>query len=120
MRHTGIRMVSTVAAALVSFTAAATASAAPSSHIASPAAYSSCGSGDFCAWSGPNGTGTKKAWYICQTVSRPFSTSSGSYYNNQTGGAEAILYTTAGGQIVVNAGQEQNTDWNEITRIKTC
>jgi len=46
----------------------------------------SCPSGDFCAWSGPNYTGTKKTYYICQTV-LPFASGTGSIFNNQTGGA---------------------------------
>jgi hypothetical protein len=98
------------------------AKAAMSPASASPASYSSCIQGDFCAWSGANGTGTKKAWYICQTVTgHPFSTTNGSFYNNQTGGAPTKIYFSDGSILTVYPGVTgTGINWKTVTKIRTC
>jgi hypothetical protein len=87
---------------------------------------STCYSGDFCAWSGQNYTGTLKAWYKCQTVNgKPFSTT-GSYYNHQTGGAVTTIYRIDDNgkprpPISVPAGSKIPIfNWNYVTGIKIC
>jgi hypothetical protein len=97
--------------------AVATPTGAP---VASPASYSSCLSGDFCAYSARGGTGSKKAWYICQTVGRPFNTV-GSLYNHQTGGAVVTVYFNDGSTpFPIPAGYKFDADWRQVSKIKTC
>jgi Peptidase inhibitor family I36 len=91
----------------------------------SPQALSSCGSGDFCAWSGENYTGSFKAWYKCQTTSgSPFS-GDGSYYNHQTGGAVTTIYRIDDNgkpvpPITVPAGAKGSINWHYVSGIKIC
>jgi hypothetical protein len=98
---------------------AETATPTPAAVVA-PASYSSCLSGDFCAYSATGGKGTKKAWYKCQTVGRPFNTV-GSLYNHQTGGAVVIVYFNDGSTPMrVPAGFKFDQDWRQVSKIKTC
>ncbi|MEO9240185.1 MAG: hypothetical protein ABI418_19080 [Jatrophihabitantaceae bacterium] len=95
------------------------------SNKVTPYAYSSCGSGDFCAYSGPNGTGALKAYYICQDVV-PFTSGNGSVYNHQTGGAQTKLYkyNNGGGGIhlalTLNAGSTASWSWPNTADVRTC
>jgi hypothetical protein len=90
------------------------------SDDAVPATYSNCALQDFCAWSSQNGTGTKKAWYKCQTVGRPFDTRYGSYYNHQTDGANTVFYYTDGTHASIPPRWYGNIDWTLVTSIRIC
>ena len=89
-----------------------------------PAAYASCGSGDFCAYSGAGGTGTKRAYYKCQDVV-PFTSGQGSVSNNQTGGAQAKLYrykSSGVSYLALTLSPPNNASWSwtGTADIRTC
>ena len=107
-------------AAVGLLTPATTAVASP----AIPTSFSNCLSGDFCAYSGGDGSGTKKAYYICQDVV-PFSSGQGSVYNNQTGGAKTYLYRyrsngTTYLALTLSPGQGAAWSWVGTADIRTC
>jgi hypothetical protein len=115
------------AAALVGLSGLA-AQAAPntapeiSTTVVAPHSYSDCKLGDLCAYSGPNGTGTKKAWYICQTVKpSPFSSTDGSADNNQTGGAVMVIHNKNGTTYTLKAGYVvTGINWANVSYMVTC
>lgn len=124
MRTSTIRRTTVLAASAVAavglLTPAATAVASP----AIPASYSNCGLGDFCAYSGGNGSGTLKEYYICQDAT-PFTSGQGSVYNNQTGGAKAYLYRyrsngTTYLALTLSPGQGAAWSWVGSAYIRTC
>jgi hypothetical protein len=83
-----------------------------------PDSLTNCIGGDLCAYSNINGSGSKKAWYICQTVGRPFTTT-GSVYNNQT--ATSLIYFTDGSVYHLLPGHYLvRLDWKTVNKMKTC
>jgi hypothetical protein len=92
---------------------------------ATATAWPSCTYGDFCAYSGTSGSGTKKAYYACQNV-LPFSSGTGSFDNNQTTGTRAYLYryTSSGSTFLAYTStardQHASWSWSGTANVRTC
>lgn len=62
-----------------------------------------------------------KEYYICQTIGRPFTTTNGSLWNHQSGGAVTKVYFTDGSVLNVQAGAFYDAiNWNTVSKIRTC
>lgn len=128
VRETGGRQ---VAANVVDFPGGSVTVAVPGERYArdlrtqaQPASSADCLSGDFCAWSGANYTGSRKAYYICQSV-LPFAGGTGSIFNHQTGGAVTTFYLKPnpdGATAMYLAAGYGDASWNwaETKSVRTC